>query len=102
MSTDISAVAVFYISESDIHSETYSIMIDTFIKDKEEQTKLFEAVENFPCIVSFLRSLCPIYSKNPLFPTSRHFLLFLVCFYPANKEYQTIWNFYHRLFFSSS
>jgi ribonucleotide reductase beta subunit family protein with ferritin-like domain len=33
-----------------IHSETYSLLIDTYIKDKEEQTKLFRAIDNFPCI----------------------------------------------------
>ena len=33
-----------------IHSETYSILIDTLIQDQEEQTKLFRAVENFPGI----------------------------------------------------
>ena len=31
-------------------SETYSIMIDTYIKEQEQQTKLFKALEYFPCI----------------------------------------------------
>ena len=31
-------------------SETYSLLIDTYIKDKEEKTKLFQALNNFPCI----------------------------------------------------
>lgn len=31
-------------------SETYSLLIDTLIKDKTEQTQLFRAVENFPAI----------------------------------------------------
>jgi ribonucleotide reductase beta subunit family protein with ferritin-like domain len=31
-------------------SETYSLMIDTFIKDDEQKDKLFNAVSNFPCI----------------------------------------------------
>lgn len=31
-------------------SETYSIMIDTYIKDPEQQTKLFGAIDHFPCI----------------------------------------------------
>jgi len=31
-------------------SETYSIMIDTYIKDKVQQNKMFNAVEHFPCI----------------------------------------------------
>ena len=31
-------------------SETYSLMIDTYIKDKEQQDKMFNAVVHFPCI----------------------------------------------------
>jgi ribonucleoside-diphosphate reductase beta chain len=33
-----------------IHSETYSLLIDTYVKDKEEQTKLFSAIETIPAI----------------------------------------------------
>merc|ERR1711907_413282 len=33
-----------------IHSETYSLLIDTYIKDREEKHKLFNAIDNFPCI----------------------------------------------------
>ena len=40
----------FQIAMENIHSETYSIMIDTYIKDKEQQNKLFNSIENFPCI----------------------------------------------------
>ena len=31
-------------------SESYSLLIDTYIKDKEEKSKLFNAIQNFPCI----------------------------------------------------
>lgn len=31
-------------------SESYSVMIDTYIKDKDHQEKLFKAIDNFPCI----------------------------------------------------
>jgi len=31
-------------------SESYSLLIETYIKDKEEKHKLFNAIENFPCI----------------------------------------------------
>jgi ribonucleoside-diphosphate reductase subunit M2 len=31
-------------------SESYSLLIDTYIKDKEEKNKLFNAIQNFPCI----------------------------------------------------
>jgi len=40
----------FQIAMEGIHSETYSIMIDTYIKDHDQQTKLFKAIDNFPCI----------------------------------------------------
>ena len=33
-----------------IHSETYSLLIDTYIKDTEEQNKLFNAIETIPAI----------------------------------------------------
>jgi hypothetical protein len=31
-------------------SETYSLLIESYIKDKEEKHKLFNAINNFPCI----------------------------------------------------
>ena len=40
----------FQIAMENIHSEMYSILIDTYIKDSTEKTKLFKAIENFPCI----------------------------------------------------
>ena len=33
-----------------IHSEMYSILIDTYIQDSTEKTTLFEATQNYPCI----------------------------------------------------
>jgi len=33
-----------------VHSETYSLLIDTYIKDDEEKNKLFNAIENFESI----------------------------------------------------
>jgi ribonucleotide reductase beta subunit family protein with ferritin-like domain len=33
-----------------IHSETYSLLIDQYVKDKEEQTKYFRAIDTIPCI----------------------------------------------------
>jgi ribonucleoside-diphosphate reductase beta chain len=33
-----------------IHSETYSLLIDTYVKDKEEQNYLFQAIDTIPCI----------------------------------------------------
>jgi len=40
----------FQIAMENIHSETYSLMIDTYIKDSEQQERLFNALDNFPCI----------------------------------------------------
>ena len=40
----------FQIAMENIHSETYSILIETYIKDTEEKSKLFNAIEHFPCI----------------------------------------------------
>lgn len=40
----------FQIMMENIHSETYSLLIDTLIKDTEEKDKLFNSIVNFPCI----------------------------------------------------
>jgi len=40
----------FQIAMENIHSEMYSLLIDTYIKDKNEKQGLFHALENFPCI----------------------------------------------------
>jgi ribonucleoside-diphosphate reductase beta chain len=33
-----------------IHSETYSLLIDTYVKDEAEKDELFNALEVFPAI----------------------------------------------------
>ena len=40
----------FQLMMENVHSETYSLLIDTYIKDAVEKKKLFEALDNFPCI----------------------------------------------------
>ena len=40
----------FQLMMENVHSETYSLLIDTYIKDETEKTKLFQALDNFPCI----------------------------------------------------
>jgi ribonucleoside-diphosphate reductase subunit M2 len=40
----------FQIAIENIHSETYSLLIESYIKNTEEKTRLFHAIENFPCI----------------------------------------------------
>jgi ribonucleoside-diphosphate reductase beta chain len=40
----------FQIMMENIHSETYSLLIDTYIKDEVDKDKLFKAIEVFPAI----------------------------------------------------
>ena len=40
----------FQIAMEQIHSQTYSVLIDTYVKDKERKDELFNAIDNFPCI----------------------------------------------------
>jgi ribonucleoside-diphosphate reductase beta chain len=40
----------FQIMMENIHSETYSLLIDSYIKDKQEQLNLFNAIETIPAI----------------------------------------------------
>jgi ribonucleoside-diphosphate reductase beta chain len=40
----------FQIMMENIHSETYSLLIDTYIKDKEEQNYLFNAIDTVPAV----------------------------------------------------
>ncbi|KAG8865345.1 Ribonucleotide-diphosphate reductase (RNR), small subunit [Tulasnella sp. 330] len=40
----------FQIMMENIHSETYSLLIDTYIKDPAQRDFLFDAIETIPCI----------------------------------------------------
>ena len=40
----------FQIAIENVHSETYSLMIDTFVKDPVKKNKLFNAIENMDCV----------------------------------------------------
>ena len=40
----------FQIAMENVHSETYSLLIDTYIKDEVEKDFLFNAIDNIPCI----------------------------------------------------
>ena len=49
----LSEARAFYglqIAMENIHSIMYSTLIDTYIKDKEEKNKYFNALNEFPCI----------------------------------------------------
>ncbi|KAK5166806.1 ribonucleotide reductase [Cryomyces antarcticus] len=40
----------FQIMMENIHSETYSLLIDTYISEPKQRTYLFNAIDNIPCI----------------------------------------------------
>lgn len=40
----------FQIAIEAVHSETYSLLIDTYCKDDKEKSNLFKAIDNFPAI----------------------------------------------------
>jgi ribonucleoside-diphosphate reductase subunit M2 len=40
----------FQIAMENIHSEMYSLLIDTYVKEDMEKKRLFNALSNFPCI----------------------------------------------------
>jgi ribonucleoside-diphosphate reductase beta chain len=40
----------FQIAVENIHSETYSLLIDTYIKDPQERDRLFNAIETLACV----------------------------------------------------
>jgi len=40
----------FQIAMENIHSEMYSLLIDTYIRDPQERRRLFNAVETMPCV----------------------------------------------------
>jgi ribonucleoside-diphosphate reductase subunit M2 len=53
MDVQVSEARAFYgfqIAMENIHSHTYSNLIETYIKDREQKDKLFNAITNFPCI----------------------------------------------------
>ena len=40
----------FQIAMENIHSETYSLLIDKYIKDEQEKNKIFHAIETIDCV----------------------------------------------------
>lgn len=40
----------FQIAIENIHSETYSLLIDTYVKDSQEKNKLFNAIDTMDCV----------------------------------------------------
>ncbi len=74
---DIPEARAYYsiqMAEETIHSEMYSLLIDTYIKDTEEKSRLFNAAENIPSIskkarwaLRYLRSDAPISTRLAAF-----------------------------------
>ena len=40
----------FQVMIENVHSETYSLLIDTYVKDPQERQQLFDAIQTIPCI----------------------------------------------------
>jgi ribonucleotide reductase beta subunit family protein with ferritin-like domain len=40
----------FQLAMENIHSETYSLLLDTYIKDTKEKMDMFNAIETIPCV----------------------------------------------------
>lgn len=40
----------FQIAMENVHSEMYSLLIDTFVRDQEEKVRLFNAIDTVPCV----------------------------------------------------
>jgi ribonucleoside-diphosphate reductase subunit M2 len=47
---EVRAFYGFQIAMENIHSETYSLLIDTYIKNVEEKQNLLHSIQTFPCI----------------------------------------------------
>ncbi len=60
----------FQIAMENIHAETYSLLIDTYIKDQTEKDHLFNAMETVPCVKKKADwAMKWIYSENASFAT---------------------------------
>jgi len=47
---EIRAFYSFQMAMESIHSQTYSLLIDTYVREKQEKLKLFNAINTIPCI----------------------------------------------------
>ena len=48
--SEIRAFYGFQIMMENIHSEMYSVLIDTYIQNREDKAKLFDGIHHYPCI----------------------------------------------------
>ena len=44
------AAYAFQMMMENVHSEVYSLLIDSYVKDEKEKNKIFKSIENFPSI----------------------------------------------------
>ena len=49
-SSEIRAFYSFQNFMENVHSETYSLLIDTYIKDSDEKYRMLNAIQYYPCI----------------------------------------------------
>ena len=47
---ELRALYGFQIAIENVHSECYSLLIDTYIKDTKEKERLFQAIQTIPCV----------------------------------------------------
>jgi ribonucleoside-diphosphate reductase beta chain len=59
----------FQIMIENVHSETYSMLIDCLIKDEEEKLKLFRAIETIPCVQNKAEWALRWINENQDFPS---------------------------------
>ncbi|CAL1302112.1 unnamed protein product, partial [Larinioides sclopetarius] len=48
--TEVRCFYGFQMAIENIHSEMYSLLIETYIRDPEEKDTLFRAIETLPCV----------------------------------------------------
>ena len=51
----------FQMAMENIHSETYSLLIEQYIRDNDEKMKLFHAIETIPAVATKVTEVVPIY-----------------------------------------
>lgn len=57
----------FQVAMENIHAETYSLLIDTYIKDPEEKNSLFNAIDTLPCVQKKARWALKWIEESPSF-----------------------------------
>ena len=55
----------FQLAIENIHGETYSLLIDTLIKDSAERNRLFNSIETIPRLVEYICLIDIVLSKKP-------------------------------------